>query len=181
MHEISFICGQRQHYLLPKRKYKWIKNKRPRLIDDFYIFRGYKILDMYEYLGPAPKGLLKKMKNLHPLLQNNPEILKDLFITAAEGGSSYWSRLLEANPDVLFYDIFHPDWAVDVEELAEDSSIVSERRITLEDLNRGFVALANDAHYTFPHRVANILTENFDAEDADVWFQFVVLGDVIYG
>lgn len=181
MYEISFICAQKQYYLLPKGRYKWIKNKRPNLINDSYIFRGYKILDMYEYLGPAPTGLLKKMKNLHPLLQSNPEILKDLLITAVEGGSTYWCRLLEANPDVLLYDIFHPDWAVIVEELDEYNTILSKKKITLEDLNDGFKLLADDPHYTSPPRVADILTENFDMEDADVFFQFVVLGQVLYG
>lgn len=121
------------------------------------------------------------MKSLHPLIRNNPEVLKDLYITAVEGGSNYWSRLAESNPDVLYYDIFNPEWSIIVEELSEKPSVVSRKKITLEDLNAGFVLLIHDTHHTTTHRVANILTDNFDVEDADVFFQFAVLGDVIYG
>ena len=67
--------------------------------------------------------------------------------------------------------------------MVEDGSkiLFRQKKITLLDLNQGFNLLVNDSHPTATARLGNILTDNFDAEDADVFFQLAVLGDVIYG
>lgn len=120
--------------------------------------------------------------SLHPLIRSNPELLKNLFITAVEYGSNHWSRFDYSATDVLIYDIFHPNWSIIVEEMVEDGPklIFRPKKITLSDLNKGFVLLVNDTHSTATTRLGNILIDNFDAEDADVFLQFAVLGDVIY-
>ena len=121
------------------------------------------------------------MKNLHPLLRCSPELLKDLFITAAEGGSNYWASFKVGNPDVLFYDIYHPEWYVIVEEKSEEGHTLSTNKIAFNHLNDGFYKLTTDEHYTSKKRLSDVLTDNYDAEDADVWFQYAVNGEVKYG
>ena len=49
--------------------------------------------------------------------------------------------------------------------------------ITKEALE-GAGKLLHDKH---PRMYGSILSEDFDANDADVWFQLAIMGDVVYG
>jgi len=127
-------------------------------------------------------------KDLYPFLEY-------LFITALEGGSDYWcfidpdsysfegnlSGLLETNPrpsyaEKLAYCLANAEGfsfrVLDVE--TEDLLGV----VSLESLQKNIQALADSdqSKYLF-----SIMDEEGDAEDADVVFQYCVMGEVVYG
>lgn len=110
--------------------------------------------------------------------------IKDLFTGAFEGGSNYWVRRISHRPDfdgsltldendklplnlpfTITYD--NPD--------GDDAT--RRKRISRAAIDKGLSLMAAKA----PRHFANILDENDDAETADVFLQFVVLGDIIFG
>ena len=111
------------------------------------------------------------------------EMIECLIISALEGGSNYWYFL----PDLsmverregfcLTEDIVH---AVDQGliipvhdiETGEPLGFISKHGI------KKAVKLMHDNH---PRHYADVLYESYDAITADVFFQLVVMGDVVYG
>lgn len=49
--------------------------------------------------------------------------------------------------------------------------------VSRADVQKGFDVMASK----YPSHMGDFLSENHDAETADVWWQCVVLGDIIYG
>ena len=122
--------------------------------------------------------------------QISRETLENIFVTAIEGGSNYWyyipnseidkvlestdvrsslsERLFEAvydkGVDIDFYDAEEPD-----EKLGTLSkSTIQERLQRMLDVGNGW-ALDNE------------IEENGDAESSDVVFQYLVMGDIVFG
>lgn len=114
---------------------------------------------------------------------------QDMLVGALEGGSNYWYLFHEvacekietvsaSDGDKTFVDRL---WAAlqagfdipvhDVEEEEQIGSISMTRIIEGEKLMR-------EKH---PHHWADILKEQDDASTADVWFQMVVLKELVYG
>jgi hypothetical protein len=114
--------------------------------------------------------------------------LEDLFITAYEGGSSYWCGIeneeldkardgfksketpapsqflwaaLLAGQTINLYDQEdHSDWTLNLEKLKTGTE-----KFTMEQVD----------HY------ADAVSDRMDAETADAWFQICVLGEIIFG
>lgn len=121
------------------------------------------------------------------------EEMKDLLITAIEGGSNYWYNL----PDLTM--IKRTGKNLDGLALAEkiflnlylDKSLkipVSDIEGEDDDENLGFISYVNllRADEVLKNEenkwiIADVKSENWDASTADVWFQLVVLGEVVYG
>lgn len=100
------------------------------------------------------------------------EMIKDLFISACEGGSSYWC--LEVKPlkdkgDA--YDSMFSGW-----KFLHDSK-TNWGLVTKHDIERGTQIFARK----HPKRALSVIEENYDAEDADIFFQYCCFGEVIYG
>jgi hypothetical protein len=120
------------------------------------------------------------------------ENIEALLITSIEGGSNYWcmygtSVLPESDKPtslddaILNFVMASPDNKVpiyDVEDYEEDEE---------EDSFLGFVSMETIINGTqkfiqqCPERWASVIEEDYDAEDADVWFQMVVMGKIVYG
>lgn len=119
-------------------------------------------------------------------------ILEDIFITALEGGSNYWYYLPESSVEAIRKVVPKSedpylstailkailDHGVDVaindaEDDEEEIGIISRKTMQerLQALSDSKERYALEAH----------MRENGDAGTADVVFQYLTLGEVIYG
>ena len=91
----------------------------------------------------------------------------DLIITGVEGGIGYWSTLHQYTPDE-FNTVVSEDC---------DGSEVVPIRLTKEDCYKGLNLMAQKQ----PRHFDDFVNDNYDAETGDVFIQFCLLGDVVYG
>lgn len=119
------------------------------------------------------------------------ECISDLLATALEGGSNYWlnigGRDTRKKPenfantkagDEIYTHISYP-----MNEGGEITLIEIEnnkkRILNLSAIRRGLKRMARSK--TFAFRFQNIIKDDYDVVDADVFLQFAVLGEVAYG
>jgi hypothetical protein len=114
------------------------------------------------------------------------EKIESMLCNALEGGSNYWYFLpdLEMLKDtkspylvdkIVEYVLANPDGKVPVYDLEDEEEHLGD--ITLENIKRGTQLLA----VKDPKAYANMMEDNADAGDGDVWLQYVVMGKIIYG
>ena len=118
------------------------------------------------------------------------ESIQDLFVTAIEGGSNYlyligstaveksqmsdedsfsmriWDVVMNKGELVHVHDIEDPDGM---------SIGMLERSLIINRLQK----LIDEDIYT--HAFKDLVDENMDANSADILFQYIALGDVVYG
>lgn len=106
------------------------------------------------------------------------EVIKDILMTALLGGSNYWCYLPDLDPNK------HDFWSTIKEMLEDETSttkipvhdgdFIEERLgyISRENIQRGLQMYINNG-YT--------LNGECDADDADVLFQYIVVGDIVFG
>lgn len=126
-----------------------------------------------------------------------PDIICSLFVSAFEGGSTYWMQsadLLtkhEPKPGKYFHESEVIWWGRD-SVYAEDFRIelgfddpnhedgegngAGRKVITPDDLQRGLQLMANN----YPEHFNSIRTENMDAETGDVLLQCILFGEIVY-
>jgi len=93
--------------------------------------------------------------------------LSDMLITAVEGGSTYWCELLEISQDRSYQDpTLFKSPEVTLSVTPEDDESITK---TIAQIIQASAIMST------------IDMENFDAEDADRWFQTVMLGEIVYG
>lgn len=112
------------------------------------------------------------------------DLRRDLLITALEGGSNYWAliytpKLLQNPKRLSFSELI---W----EHIEEGCSFpildVVNTEDFLGDLNLYQIEIGERILQTeFPVTFKRILDGNWDAEDADVWLQHVVMKELVYG
>lgn len=127
----------------------------------------------------------------------NEQVLRDLLVTAFEGGINYWARLLRyqypqgrtaADYRVTDQtDTSHPEWWPSYARVPlEGGAIVLVDAETGEEfpqpldraaVERGLNLLA-DQH---PHRWADIRAGLYDVEDADAVVQLALFGELVFG
>jgi hypothetical protein len=109
----------------------------------------------------------------------------NLLTGALEGGSNYWYMLGDLNlpestkgqPTVdRIFDYVQDGGEVEVYDYEDEDEllgVINKKNIdgAIEKM------LGNDAEWA----VGQILKEEDDAATADVWFQFVVMGEVVFG
>lgn len=107
--------------------------------------------------------------------------LECLFITAVEGGSNYWFEVAEgcmpkseSLSDLYEVCLECPEFQVDV---FERNTFDLLGIINLERLIKGLDIMMRD----YPRHYADVIEDNADAETADVYFQCVVMGEVVFG
>jgi len=117
------------------------------------------------------------------------ELLENIIVPALEGGSNYWYYLPdppkrkkndEFNDDPLSIRIAKELWfnenyqlqVTDVENPDEHLGYV-----TKESMQKAL----DKALVDFPHAMANFISGDYDADDADIIFQLATMGDVAYG
>lgn len=117
----------------------------------------------------------------------SPELVADLMITAFEGGSNYWlagwslrSAKTETRRGQPWYadpHLYEDDFTIDLTLSEEDGSLGEKRIVELENVQIGINKMATNSTGFF----ADMVNGNWDAETADVFLQYVALGEIIYG
>jgi hypothetical protein len=125
------------------------------------------------------------------------EQILGLLVTAMEGGSNYWYNLgslpmitpeteWDALEDTMLTYIYaDPNNKIpvfDAEEYCESDEKEGEEaesflgNISQERIKKGTQEFINN----YPEAWARTVEESYDAEDADVWFQLVVMNEVVF-
>jgi len=111
----------------------------------------------------------------------------DLFVGAIEGGSNYW-YLIDRNDyadlklekkfafseTIPYACLSNPDFKVPVRDL-ETNKVLGE--VTREKIATGLYLMAKD----HPRHFSDLIGGTDDASTADVFFQLVVMGKVVFG
>ena len=125
-------------------------------------------------------------------LEITTEQMRDLLVSAFEGGSNYWVDIkkLEYPPGKSHSDYknflkdgesfwppiyvvpFEKDGAVVLKDIEDD-----EHTLTLPKMEEGARVMAKK----YPSHFSNLISDNADAETADVWLQLSIFGEIIYG
>ena len=106
----------------------------------------------------------------------NKELINDLLITALEGGSNYWYILktIPMNAERLLARVYDGE-SFTVYDAENNNEIVGEvNKATIKKGKKLFKEKEKE-HYL------NAMNDEWDAETSDVFFQFVVLGQITYG
>lgn len=114
---------------------------------------------------------------------------EDLIITALEGGSNYWYTFIDLemvtndkNAEGVFNWIMENRNAkipvFDCEASQED---IENRSAYLGDLSYANIMRGKKLLIADRRHFKDLKDENWDANTADVFFQYVVLGELIYG
>ncbi len=102
--------------------------------------------------------------------------IKNVLITAFEGGSNYWyfikDQTEEGHPADVVCDKTGTLTIVDAEDHEEELGFLNQTIIGMK-----IQKFANER----PKELHNIMEENDDAADADVFLQYMVLGEIVYG
>lgn len=115
------------------------------------------------------------------------QLIEDLFVTALEGGSNYWYMIRGEFPNKpdgyplstwLIQQVLNNGLEVEIEDVENDninSNLLGKVNITnIQEAERRLIG-SHPGHY------AQIMGDNWDADNADVWFQLVVMQKVVYG
>jgi hypothetical protein len=110
------------------------------------------------------------------------EHVADLMTTALEGGSGHWlESFLRMSPAAdgirpwyASTDLWGGEYEIEATEFGDPSQM---HTITRAEVARGLTLLATRA----PNAFADLVSDNHDADTADTFMQFVVLGEVVYG
>jgi hypothetical protein len=108
------------------------------------------------------------------------EMIGNLLCNACEGGSNYWAESNDNNSDEVGADYFHEaplkkGGFFNIKDREDEDA--PEVRIDRKALNRGIEVMATK----YPWHLANVLTENDDAETGDVFLQCSAFGEIVYG
>lgn len=118
------------------------------------------------------------------------ELIDSLIITALEGGSNYWYLLdhtkvatpenFERNSEIHYewLDKIYQGSTIDIFDAEDPEEKVGE--LNNDNIKRGLKCL-EDAQNKHDNIIASILQEEYDANDADTLFQYIVMGEITYG
>lgn len=124
-------------------------------------------------------------------IELDDSVLEDVFVTAIEGGSNYWYHLSrnavglirnavpreeESCLSVATFKAVMKGVEVpihDAEDIEEQIGLISLDTMA-DRLSK--LATSGDRHHLLAH-----IEENGDSESADVVFQYLALGEVVYG
>ncbi len=116
------------------------------------------------------------------------ENIIDLFVTALEGGSNYWYYLPtipSAVRDIMneknmatseaIGEYVLRGGSIQVNDAEEEEEVLGT--VDMDSLLDAIQKLKED----YPRAYENIIDEEYDAEDADIFFQLATMGDVVFG
>jgi len=110
--------------------------------------------------------------------QIDSQLISDMLITAVESAISYWCESCEPNfnnydSDIPYYaNCFNQNWSIKIKP--ENENFIT---LNIQSIQNGLNLMANKQ----PKHFFNMMNDNYDAETADVFFQYVALGELIYG
>jgi hypothetical protein len=113
-------------------------------------------------------------------------VLEDTFVTALEGGSNYWAYI-EQNTlakvrkenvpiSVAILHAVLDGVDIDVYDVEHDHELVGT--ISLKTMPDRLALLMTDESYNYA--LVNVMKGEYDANDADIVFQYIVMGEVTY-
>lgn len=117
------------------------------------------------------------------------ELITDMLITAFEGGSNYWATLdkvdrthfvkgdslAENVARSVLSDKNYKLYVYDVESDEDELELLGT--MTYASIEKAFNIMANE----YPRRFSEIISGDYDADDADVFFQLAVMGEIVFG
>lgn len=116
----------------------------------------------------------------------NRQLQEDLLVTALEGGSNYWyfipdiaplDGIAEGEPLSirLFKAVMDHGKEILVYDIEDDNEY--HGKISRDSINGATKLMARES----PEHMKSVRDDEWDAESADVWFQYVVRGEVVFG
>jgi len=137
-------------------------------------------------LKPVPASWDVERPGLKPARISRGRVA-DLLVTAFEGGINYWGEIAKyekpeeltfrTDPEHVYKYVDYPLNAGGA-VILQDAEDASERwRLDADAIERGLNLMAANS----PDQFQNFLGENEDAETADVFVQYAVLGEIVYG
>lgn len=118
------------------------------------------------------------------------EVLESIFITALEGGSNYWFNFSDEAIDIVnntiprtetssfservFSAVYDKGAVIPIHD-AEYHELIGELRI--DQMREGLRRCANEALWAIQEEI----DERGDASSSDVVFQYMSLGELVYG
>lgn len=102
------------------------------------------------------------------------ERIEDLLIAAFEGGSNYWCRGSTTLKNPYSFSTYKEHWFIEIIDIEDPSN--QKYTLTLDNLYKGYSLFPK-----YKRNFNNFINENEDAEDADVFLQLCIFGEVIYG
>ncbi len=131
-----------------------------------------------------------KIKTTHEITR---EQVGNLLCSAFEGGSNYWYRIEETHAPSTYqyrcmkgHTFSHVDYPLnpdgylvvsDYHGADEGESV--KRRLNYRSIKRGLQLMAESKEYA--HHWRDFIAEDDDAITADVFLQFCLFGEVVYG
>lgn len=130
-----------------------------------------------------------EQKELMVMLPIAYQTMEDLFVTALEGGSNYWvytsdktcDAIRKAVPSGSFSEatwkaISEHGIKVPIKDVESGETLgvmtrelIAQRMLTIHN-DKGVLGC-----------LVNILNEDFDADDADAVFQYLLMGEIVFG
>ena len=127
-------------------------------------------------------------------------LLEDVFVTALEGGSNYWyflsskavKEIRSAVPKeddlclstaIVRAIIFH-DKSIEIEDCENEGTVLGTLSLAsvAESVNKiSKMIFGKDDPEGVGLAMMNVLSEGYDAGDADIIFQYLVMGEIVYG
>lgn len=156
-------------------------------------FDGTKHTDTYDLAAALGREI--QNQPAEALTIDNPitdQMREDLIVTALEGGSNYWYFLSDATVKVMRKAVKPEDrdqplsikfWRAIANGATLEVHDAENEKEVLGTINRESIAKA-EAIFIKDHarHFGDLVSENWDADTADVWFQLCVLkGEVVYG
>jgi len=116
----------------------------------------------------------------------NDQCKQELLITALEGGSNYWYLLEEEACKIMskykkssgsenFWMAIKDGKSIQIHDVEEEDSLLGT--ISYESMEQAEELLISEQ----PGHLADIISGGWDATTADVWFQYAVMGKLIFG
>lgn len=116
------------------------------------------------------------------------EVITDIIVTALEGGSNSWYYLPDLNnvkrrfpnqereqtplPILIAKAVLKKQERVQVFDLEDENEQLGE--LSIDSIKKAFQLLSENYKST----LASLLNETYDADDADVFFQLAVMGEL---
>lgn len=100
-------------------------------------------------------------------------LIQDLFVTAWEQSCNYWAAVTEPGNAEATFEKMRAGYTLRVSDCEDPDQVWN---VTVADLKNGLIRLRR-----YPEHLKNVMSGNWDAETADVWFQLAVIKELRYG
>jgi hypothetical protein len=117
------------------------------------------------------------------------DILENIFITALEGGSNYWYYLNKENymkaknscglgvpSENVFSAVYDKGIDIEIHDAEDEDELLGT--ISKATLEPRLQKMVDDG---FGHALMSEINEEGDAETSDMIFQYIVMGEIVYG